>query len=85
MAPHSPKEQCIVDPEIFASIQHQGNIHEEIPKELQIQYLSDSSKESDGDINGIVYGLHHQLFCATTVKYKNKIKVVIFLVDTGST
>ncbi|GBC09472.1 hypothetical protein RclHR1_00890008 [Rhizophagus clarus] len=60
------------------------DIREEIPKILKIKYLSDSSKESDGNINGIIYGLHHRLFCAATVKYKNKIKIVIFLVDTGS-
>src|SRR3954452_18964984 len=60
------------------------DIHEEIPKILKVKYLSDSFKESDGNINGIIYGLHHRLFCATTVKYKDKMKIVIFLVDTGS-
>ncbi len=56
----------------------------DIPNELQVKYLSASSEESDGDIYGIIYGGQHRLFCATTVKYKNDIKVVIFLVDTGS-
>ena len=60
------------------------DIHKDIPDELQVKYLSASSVEYDGDIYGIVYGGQHRLFCATTVKYKNKIKVVIFFVDTGS-
>lgn len=60
------------------------DIHKDIPNELQVEHLSASSKESDGDIYGIIYGVQHQLFCATTVKYKNDIKVVIFLVVTGS-
>jgi hypothetical protein len=60
------------------------DIHKDIPNELQVEYLSASSEESNGDIYGIIYGGQHRLFCATTVKYKNNIKVVIFLVDTGS-
>ena len=39
------------------------DIHEEIPKILKVKYLN----------------LSHRLFCATTVKYKDKIKIVIFL------
>ncbi|RGB34761.1 hypothetical protein C1646_668254 [Rhizophagus diaphanus] len=60
------------------------DIHKEIPKLLKIKYLLDSSKEFNNNINGIIYGLHHRLFCATSVKYKDKMKIVIFLVDTGS-
>jgi hypothetical protein len=38
----------------------------------------------DGNITGIMYGSHLHLFCAMTIMIKDKIKMVIFLVDTGS-
>jgi hypothetical protein len=61
------------------------DVHESIPKKLNVKYLSDALKELDGDITGIMYGPHLLLFCATTIRIKNKIKMVIFLVDsTGS-
>jgi len=60
------------------------DLRETIPKKLNIEYLSDSLQEFNDDINGIMYGSKFRLFCATTVKIKNKIKVIHFLVDTGS-
>src|SRR3954471_12079359 len=60
------------------------DVHESIPRKLNVEYLSDAPNELDGDITGIMYGPHFRLFCATTIRIKNKIKMVIFLVDTGS-
>ena len=60
------------------------DLHENISKQLNVKYLSDAPNELNGDIVGIVYGFNLRLFCATTVKIKNKVKMVIFLVDTGS-
>ncbi|CAG8744214.1 499_t:CDS:2, partial [Rhizophagus irregularis] len=60
------------------------DIHNSIPRKLNVKYLSEALNELDGDITGIMYGLHLHLFCATTIKIKNKIKMVIFLVDTRS-
>ncbi|CAI2187326.1 11319_t:CDS:1 [Funneliformis geosporum] len=50
---------------------------------LGVEYLSDSSKKFD-DINGIMYGVNFRFFYATTIKINKKIKVVHFLLDTGS-
>src|SRR5436305_13376089 len=61
-----------------------NDIHENIPKMLKVEYLSDTPKEFNGNIAGIVYGLNFRLFCATTVRRNNKIKIVHFLVVTGS-
>ncbi|CAG8447728.1 5562_t:CDS:1 [Funneliformis mosseae] len=57
------------------------DLHEKISAKLGIKYLSDSSQEFNDDINGILYGNHYRLFCATTVKIKKKIKIVHFLID----
>lgn len=61
-----------------------NDIHEAIPRKLKIEYLSDPPKEFDGNIDGIVYGPNLRLFCATTLKIKDKIKIITFLVVTGS-
>jgi hypothetical protein len=60
------------------------DLHEIVSKKLKDKYLSDSQKEYDGEINGIIHGVNLQLFCATTLKIRDKIKVVHYLVDTGS-
>jgi hypothetical protein len=60
------------------------DIHESIPRKLNVKYLSDFPNELDGDITRIMYGFHLHLFCTTTVRKKDKIKMVIFLIDTGS-
>jgi hypothetical protein len=60
------------------------DIYENIPKQLNVEYLSDAPNELDQNITGIMFGRNFRLFCATTVSVKNKIKMVIFLVDTGS-
>jgi hypothetical protein len=72
------------DVDILLSDISTEDIRKRIPKELQIEYLSDAHVESGGNIFGIVYGPHYRLFCSTTVRYKSKIKIVPFLVDTGS-
>ncbi|RIA86362.1 hypothetical protein C1645_779873 [Glomus cerebriforme] len=59
------------------------DILEIIPRRLNIDYLSDTPKEFDGDVYGIIYGPQLRLFCATTVKRNDKIKIVTFLIDTG--
>ncbi|POG78637.1 hypothetical protein GLOIN_2v1766531 [Rhizophagus irregularis DAOM 181602=DAOM 197198] len=52
------------------------DIHNSIPRKLNVKYLSEALNELDGDITGIMYGLHLHLFCATTIKIKNKIKMI---------
>ncbi|CAI2181584.1 4436_t:CDS:1 [Funneliformis geosporum] len=60
------------------------DLREGISERLGVDHLSDSSKKFDDDINGIMYGVNFRLFCATTIKINKKIKVVHFLLDTGS-
>ncbi|GES99833.1 hypothetical protein GLOIN_2v1766521 [Rhizophagus clarus] len=60
------------------------DIHERIPRKLDVKYLSDAPNELKGNIPGIMYGPHLRLFCATTIRIKDKIKMVTFLIDTGS-
>ncbi|RGB39575.1 hypothetical protein C1646_754301 [Rhizophagus diaphanus] len=60
------------------------DVNTTIPNKLNVKYLADFPNELDGDMSGIMYGANLRLFCATTVKIKNNIKMVIFLVDTGS-
>src|SRR5688572_19179302 len=57
------------------------DLHEIISGKLKEKYLSDSEIEYDGDIKGIIHGQDLRLFCATTVKINDKIKIVL---DTGS-
>lgn len=59
------------------------DIREIIPRKLKIDYLSDTSKEFNGNIDGIIFGHQFRLFCATTVKRNDKIKIVTFLVFSG--
>ncbi|GBB89713.1 hypothetical protein RclHR1_01650020 [Rhizophagus clarus] len=60
------------------------DLHNVISKKLNAKYLSDTAQEYDGDIEGIIHGHLVRLFCSTTIKIKSKIKIVHFLVDTGS-
>ncbi|CAB4400068.1 hypothetical protein RhiirA5_426376 [Rhizophagus irregularis] len=60
------------------------DIHKIIPRKLNVKYLSEVPNELDGNITGIMYGIYLHLFCATTIRIKNKIKMVIFLVNIGS-
>lgn len=59
------------------------DIHEIIPRRLKIDYLSDTLKEFNGDIYGIIFGPQLRLFYVTTVRRNDKIKIMTFLVDTG--
>jgi hypothetical protein len=60
------------------------DLREEISNELNVKYLSDSSQEHDGNVDGIIYGRGFRLICTLTVKIRGKIKFVHFIVDTGS-
>ncbi|CAB4400066.1 unnamed protein product [Rhizophagus irregularis] len=60
------------------------DVHTCIPSKLNIKYLAEAQNELNGNMSGIMYGVNLRLFCATTIKIKNKIKMIIFLVDTGS-
>ncbi len=51
------------------------DLHETISNQLGMKYLSDSSQEMDSELKGIVF--------ATILKI-NKIKIIYFLIDTGS-
>ncbi|RIA79479.1 hypothetical protein C1645_745885 [Glomus cerebriforme] len=60
------------------------DLREVISDKLGIKYLSDSNHEHNGNVKGIVYGEFYRLICSLTVKIKEKIKFVHFIVDTGS-
>lgn len=60
------------------------DIHVIIPRKLKINYLSDTPKEFNGDIYGIIFGPQLRFFCAITVRRNDKIKIMTFLIDTGS-
>src|SRR5688572_4214861 len=76
---YDPRQFDILITDVIAE-----DIHENIPKELNVKYLADVPKELDQDITGVMFGRNLRLFCAMTVKAKDKVKMVIFLVDTGS-
>src|SRR3954451_6568821 len=57
---------------------------EVISNELNVKYLSDSSQEHDSNVDGIIYGRGFRLICTVTVKIREKIKFVHFIVDTSS-
>lgn len=59
------------------------DLHEKVSKILNVKYLSDSTQELD-EVNGILYGQSNRFFGVMTMKIYDKIKNLIFLIDTGS-
>ncbi|RGB39569.1 hypothetical protein C1646_664506 [Rhizophagus diaphanus] len=76
---NNPRDFDILLPDIDAE-----DIYEIIPKKLNVKYLSEVPNELDGNITGIIYGPYLRLFFATTIRIKNMIKMVIFLINIGS-
>ncbi|CAG8611349.1 3692_t:CDS:1, partial [Dentiscutata heterogama] len=60
-------------------------LHGEISKRLNIEYLSDylNTKELK-EVNGIIFGYNFGIFVSLPVKIKHQVKNVHFLIDTGS-
>ncbi|CAG8684494.1 27737_t:CDS:1, partial [Dentiscutata erythropus] len=60
-------------------------LHGEISKRLNIEYLSDylNTKELK-EVTGIIYGYNIAIFVSLPVKVKHQVKNVHFLIDTGS-
>src|SRR6266498_4020162 len=60
------------------------DIHEEISKKLNIEYLSNSYSAELEEVNGIIFGLNYRIFLSLPVKVKKETKNIHFLLDTGS-
>ena len=60
------------------------DLREVISNKLNVKYLSNSNQEHDGNVDGIIHGRSFRLICTLTVKIREKIKFVHFIVDTGS-
>ncbi|RIA84248.1 hypothetical protein C1645_667464, partial [Glomus cerebriforme] len=59
------------------------NIHEEISKKLNIEYLSDSHSVELEETNGIIFGINYRIFISLPVKIKKETKNIHFFLDTG--
>jgi len=60
------------------------DIHEEISKKLNIEYLSNSHSAELKEVKGIIFDLNYRIFLSLPVKIKKEIKNIHFLLDTGS-
>lgn len=56
----------------------------QIGLELEHDNLADATEDAAFPVNGTFYGENLRLFVALTVKKKNKLRWVLFLLDTGS-
>ncbi|CAB4483165.1 hypothetical protein RhiirA5_379087 [Rhizophagus irregularis] len=59
------------------------DLYEKVSEILNVKYLSDTTQELD-EVNGILYGYSNRFFGVMTMNINDKIKNLIFLIDTGS-
>lgn len=59
------------------------DLHKEVSEQFRVKYLSNSTKESD-EVKGKFVSNYHRPFGVMTMEIKGQVKIVHFLVVTGT-